>query len=59
MGVLKAEETKDYLILGELALDGSLIAVNGISPAAIGANQRNYKIICPEKTDMKQLGRLI
>ncbi len=49
MGVLKAEETKDYLILGELALDGSLIAVNGILPAAIGANQRNYGIICPEK----------
>ncbi len=49
MGVLKAEETKDYLILGELALDGSLIAVNGILPAAIGANERNYGIICPEK----------
>ncbi len=49
MGVLKAEETKDYLILGELALDGSLIGVNGILPAAIGANERNYGIICPEK----------
>ena len=49
MGVLKAEETKDYLILGELALDGSLMGVNGILPAAIGANERNYGIICPEK----------
>lgn len=49
MGVLKAEETKDYLILGELALDGSLIGVNGILPAAIGANERNHGIICPEK----------
>ena len=48
MGVLKAEEVREYLILGELALDGSLIAVNGMLPAAIGANERSYGIICPE-----------
>lgn len=48
MGVIQAEEIKNFLILGELALDGGLIGVNGILPAAIGANERNYGIICPE-----------
>jgi magnesium chelatase family protein len=49
MGVLNPEEVQDYLILGELALDGGIIAVNGMLPAAIGANERNCGIICPEK----------
>ena len=49
MGVLKYEEVQDYLILGELALDGSIIAVNGLLPAAIGANERGCGIICPAK----------
>lgn len=49
MGVLKPEEVQEYLILGELALDGSINAVNGLLPAAIGANERNYGIICPAK----------
>ncbi len=48
MGVLSEEELKNYLILGELALDGSLVQVNGVLPAAIGANERNYGIICPD-----------
>lgn len=48
MGVIKSEEVENYLVLGELALDGGIIPVNGILPAAIGANQRNCGIICPE-----------
>ena len=48
MGVLQTEEVRDYLILGELALDGSFISINGVLPAAIGANERGYGIICPE-----------
>ena len=47
MGVLKAEDVQGYLILGELSLDGSIVGVNGILPAAIGANERGYGIICP------------
>lgn len=47
MGVLKSEEVENYLILGELGLDGGIIAVNGILPTAIAANARNYGIICP------------
>ena len=48
MGIIKAEEVSNYLILGELALDGGLIPVTGILPASIGANERGYGIICPE-----------
>jgi magnesium chelatase family protein len=47
MGVLKPEEVQGYLILGELALDGSIIGINGALPAAIGANHRNLGLICP------------
>ncbi len=47
MGILKPEEVQDYLILGELALDGGIIGINGVLPAAIGASERNYGIICP------------
>lgn len=38
---------EQYLILGELALDGKLTSINGALPAAVGANQRNMGIICP------------
>jgi magnesium chelatase family protein len=48
MGVLKSEEVQNYLILGELALDGAIIGVNGILPTAIAANERNFGIICPQ-----------
>ena len=48
MGVLQAENVKNYVILGELSLDGSIIGINGALPAAIGANQNNYGLICPE-----------
>ncbi len=47
MGVLHSEELKDYIILGELGLDGGIVSVNGILTAAIGANERNQGIICP------------
>jgi len=47
MKVLKSEEVEGYLILGELGLDGSIIGVNGVLPAAIGALERSYGLICP------------
>ena len=48
LGLIHAELLKDYLILGELALDNKLLGVNGILPAAIGANARNKGLICPK-----------
>ncbi len=47
MGVIDNDEVEKYLILGELGLDGGLVGVNGMLPAAIGANERNMGIICP------------
>jgi predicted ATPase with chaperone activity len=34
-------------VLGELGLDGSIAAVAGVLPAAIGANSRSEGLICP------------
>jgi magnesium chelatase family protein len=33
--------------MGELALDGSVAAVAGVLPAAIGADARGEGLICP------------
>ena len=47
MGVLPGEEIAGYTALGELALDGSLTAVAGVLPAAIGAVSHKRGLICP------------
>jgi magnesium chelatase family protein len=36
-------------VLGELGLDGSIAAVAGVLPAAIGANARGEGLMCPAK----------
>jgi len=47
MGILPQEQLKNYLVMGELSLDGSIMPVAGILPAAIGATARSLGIICP------------
>lgn len=47
MGIIPQEELCNYLVLGELSLDGSIIPVNGVLPVAIKANHRNLGLICP------------
>ncbi|MBQ7880395.1 MAG: YifB family Mg chelatase-like AAA ATPase [Clostridia bacterium] len=37
------KQVKDYIILGELSLDGSVSKVNGILPMLISAKQRGFK----------------
>lgn len=49
MGALPSEIMSEYLTLGELALDGSILPVNGILPAAMGALERDKGIICARK----------
>ena len=39
-----------YVVLGELALDGTVTAVAGVLPAAIAANARGLGLICPKET---------
>ncbi len=47
MGVLPLEDISNFAALGELALDGSISAVNGVLPAAIHVNGRGLGLICP------------
>jgi magnesium chelatase family protein len=47
MGVLDGAEIEDYVALGELALDGSLLAVAGVLAAAMGAAERGRGLVCP------------
>lgn len=47
-GVLPAEEVQNYVVLGELGLDGSIAAVAGVLPAAIQANACDKGLICPQ-----------
>ncbi len=45
MGVLP-ENLSDFLILGELGLDGTILPVSGVLPAAVGAMERNLGVVC-------------
>ena len=47
MEVVPREELSGFAALGELSLDGSLNAVAGVLPAAIGASTRDLGLICP------------
>lgn len=47
MGVVAMEDVAGYVALGELGLDGSIAAVSGVLPAAIGANAAGRGLICP------------
>jgi magnesium chelatase family protein len=47
MDVLPGEEIAEYVALGELSLDGSLLPVAGVLPAAMGAAAAGRGLICP------------
>ena len=47
MGVLTRECLEDFVVLGELALDGTLSRVPGVLPAAIAAAASGRGLICP------------
>ena len=48
MQTLPLEELSNYVALGELSLDGSILSVNGVLPAAIHANRKHKGLICPK-----------
>jgi len=48
MGVLPADELAEYIALGELSLDGAILPVAGVLPAAIFASEQNQGLICPK-----------
>ncbi len=47
IGAIPHDALNGYTVLGELGLDGSVAAVAGVLPAAIGANARGEGLICP------------
>ena len=48
MGVLPPEELEEYLVLGELSLDGRCNAVSGVLPTAVEAVSQGKNLICPK-----------
>ena len=48
LGVLPHDFLMRYVVMGELALDGSILGVAGALPAAIAANGRDMGLICPK-----------
>jgi magnesium chelatase family protein len=47
LGAIPADVLEDYVVIGELALDGTLADVAGSLPAAVGANALGKGMICP------------
>jgi len=47
IGAIPSDALSGFAVLGELGLDGSIAAVAGVLPAAIGANARGEGLICP------------
>jgi len=46
-GAMPGDDAGGYVVIGELGLDGSVAAVAGTLPAAIGANSLDKGLICP------------
>jgi len=49
MGVTDAEQLGDWIIVGELALDGRIVASPGVLIAALHASSEEIGLICPAK----------
>jgi len=47
IGAIPPDALDGFVVLGELALDGSITAVAGVLPGAIAANERGQGLICP------------
>ncbi len=47
IGALPADQLADYVVLGELSLDGTIAPVAGVLPTAIAANGMGRGLICP------------
>jgi magnesium chelatase family protein len=48
IGAVPPDALAGFTVLGELGLDGSIAAVAGVLPAAIGANARGQGLLCPD-----------
>jgi len=50
LGAIPADALSDYVVVGELNLDGTIAAISGALPAAIGANALGKGLICPAES---------
>jgi magnesium chelatase family protein len=48
LGIIPQDFLNRYVAMGELALDGAILGVSGVLPAAIAANGREMGLICPK-----------
>ena len=48
MGIIKQEMIDDFIVVGELGLDGSVRSINGVLPASLYAHTQALGIICPQ-----------
>ena len=55
-GQIEATNIKDYLIMGELSLDGSLQPIKGVLPIAIKAREEGFKGFILPKQNAKEAG---
>ncbi|MBX9782796.1 MAG: YifB family Mg chelatase-like AAA ATPase [Chitinophagaceae bacterium] len=51
-----AEKLSDYVIMGELSLDGSLLPIKGALPIAIQARKENFKGLILPKQNAREAG---
>ena len=49
LGAVPADALSNYVVLGELSLDGTIAPVAGVLPAAIAANAQGKGLICPKE----------
>lgn len=47
IGAIPAEAVEGTMVLGELGLDGTIAPVAGVLPAAVAANTRELRLVCP------------
>lgn len=47
MQVLPSDATDGYIVMGELGLDGAILPVSGVLPAAMAATGEDMGLICP------------
>ncbi len=48
IGAVPLDALQGFVVIGELALDGSITGIAGALPAAIGANAMDKGLICPQ-----------
>lgn len=49
MGIICNDAMKNFIIIGELGLDGTVRSINGVLPVSLYANTKHLGVICPKE----------